>query len=67
MEGWVEECVLPIIHSSILPPQVERAASPAISAFRVRRYADTALSPPAYIAGVNSAKIFLSLIAATRW
>jgi hypothetical protein len=32
----MEGCILPIIHD-----QVERVASPTISAFRVRRYADT--------------------------
>jgi hypothetical protein len=31
--GRLEECILPIIHSSILPPQVERAALSTISAF----------------------------------
>jgi hypothetical protein len=47
MEGWVQEFILPIFHSSTLLPKVVRAASPTISAFAdtpTRRYADTALS-----------------------
>ena len=48
MEEW-KGCILPIIHSSILPPQVERAASPTISAFRVRRYAHTPTPRPLWL------------------
>ena len=38
----MEGCILPIIHA-----QVERVASPTISAFRVGRYAHTPIRPTA--------------------